>query len=111
MAMVYYGHWNLIPIQVTTFCALLAMLVYARATKKRHDRREFSLFLFLTAGLIFTQGTFLTYGERMLEVGNASEFTELFITIGLCWYGIERFKSRCGLADKLPLHSLDEAYE
>lgn len=99
-AMVYYGHWNLIPIQVTTFCALLAMLVYAGAAKKRHDRREFSLFLFLAAGVVFTQGIFLTYGDRMLEVGNASEFTELFITIGLCWYGIDRFRSRCGHARK-----------
>lgn len=103
VAMVYYGHWNLIPIQVTTFCALLAMLVYARAAKKRHDGREFSLFLFLAVGIVFTQGTFLAYGGRMLEVGNASEFTELFITIGLCWYGIDRFKSQCGLAHKPPL--------
>ncbi len=110
-AMVYYGHWNLIPIQVTTFCALFAMLVYAGAAKKRDDRGEFSLFLFLAAGIVLVQGIFLTYGARMLEVGNASEFTELFITIGLGWYGIDRFRSRCGLAHR-PLQSgSDEVFE
>lgn len=111
MAMVYYGHWNLIPIQMTAFCALLVMLVYAGAAEKRHDRREFTLFLFLAAGIVFAQGIFLTYGARMLEVGNASEFTELFITIGLCWYGIDRFRSRCGLAHKPLRQSSDGVFE
>jgi branched-subunit amino acid transport protein len=99
-AMVNYGHWNLIPVQVTAFCALLAMLVYAGAAKKRHDGQEFALFLFLAASIVLTQGIFLIFGVRMPEVGNATEFKELFITIGLCWYGIDRFKSRSGLAGK-----------
>jgi multisubunit Na+/H+ antiporter MnhC subunit len=97
--MIYYGHWNLIPIQVTTFCAFLVMLAYAAAAKNRYDRNEFSLFLFLACGMVFTQGIFLAFGNRMLEVGNASEFTELFITVGLGWYAVDRFRSRLGSLD------------
>lgn len=93
-AMFNYGHWNLIPVQVTAFVALLVMLAYAQAARRRGDRGETWLFGFLAAGIVLGQAIFLALGQRMLEIPNATEFKELFISIGIGWYAIERFAAR-----------------
>lgn len=89
-AMFNYGHWNLIPVQVTTFVALLVLLVYAEAAPDRSDRSEAVLFVSLAGALIVGQIVFLALGDRMIEIPNATEFKELFISLGLAWYALER---------------------
>ena len=89
-----YGHWNLIPVQVTAFVALLVMLAFAQAARRRGDIGEAWLFGFLAVGIVLGQAIFLALGERMLEIPNATEFKELFISIGIGWYAIERFAAR-----------------
>lgn len=93
-AMFNYGHWNLIPVQLTAFIALLVMLAFAQAARRRGDIGEASLFGFLAVGIMAGQAIFLALGQRMIEIPNATEFKELFISIGIGWYAMERFARR-----------------
>jgi hypothetical protein len=90
-AMFNYGHWNLIPIQVTAFTALFVMLAFGNAARLRGDRGEACLFGFLAFGILAGQTIFLTLGQRMIEIPNATEFKELFISMGIGWFAIDRF--------------------
>ena len=90
-AMFNYGHWNLIPIQVTAFATLLVMLAFGNAAHLRGDRSEACLFGFLAFGILAGQSIFLTLGQRMIEIPNATEFKELFISVGIGWFAINRF--------------------
>lgn len=78
-----YGHWNLVPIQMLTFVTLLAMLVFAVGASRRCRVGESRLFAAIAALVGIGQILALYYGPQMLDVPDATEFREIFISIGL----------------------------
>lgn len=67
------------------------MLAFGNAARLRGDRSEACLFGFLAFGILAGQSIFLTLGQRMIEIPNATEFKELFISVGIGWFAINRF--------------------
>lgn len=78
-----YGHWNLVPLQFLTFAALFAMLIFAAGAKRDGRTSEFRLFGAVAAIIAIGQLIVLHFGPQMLDVPDATEFRELFISIGL----------------------------
>jgi hypothetical protein len=88
LSMFNYGMWNVIPMQMTFFLTLFAMLVWAGAAARRGDRRESRLFAALAVAVAMGQAAFLLRGHLMPDIWDASEYKELFIALGLaCWAG------------------------
>jgi hypothetical protein len=81
-----YGMWNVIPMQMTFFLTVLAMLAWARAAARRGDQSESRLFAAIAVAVTAGQAAFLLRGQLMPDIWDASEFKELFIALGLaCW--------------------------
>ncbi len=78
-----YGHWNLMPLQFLTFATFFAMLVFAVSAKRDGRAGEFRLFGAIAALIAIGQVIVLHYGPQMIDVPDATEFRELFISIGL----------------------------
>ncbi|QLC21137.1 hypothetical protein HFP51_02415 [Parasphingopyxis sp. CP4] len=78
-----YGHWNLVPLQFLTFATLFAMLIFAVSAKRDGRTGEYRLFGAVAALIAIGQLIVLLYGPQMLDVPDATEFRELFISIGL----------------------------
>ncbi|QLC23761.1 hypothetical protein HFP57_01075 [Parasphingopyxis algicola] len=83
--MVYfsYGHWNLVPIQMLVFFTLFAMLVFAVGAARRGQVGETRLFAAIALLIGIGQALVLAYGPQMLDVPDATEFRELFLSAGL----------------------------
>lgn len=96
-----YGHWNIIPIQITAMTTLFVLLAYARAAGRRQSRPECALFLFLAAAVAAGQAAYLIYGPTLGYVTNTTEFKEFFIAVGLACYALDvagRSRRRAGAA-------------
>ena len=93
-AMFNYGHWNLIPIQLTAMIAFLAMLAYGDDARRRGAGRESLLFFGLAAAILVFQSIFLLFGHRMIDLPNATEFKEFFLALGLGWYAFDQLSRR-----------------
>ena len=94
VAIFNYGHWNLIPIQITTMAGILVLLAWWAAAARRGDGAERILFLVLAGSVAAGQAAFLALGHRMTEVPNATEFKEFFIALGLAAFGLNLFARR-----------------
>lgn len=81
-----FGQWNLLPVQIAGLLALLALLAFARAARRRGDGGECILFLSLAAAVAAGQALVLAYGPAMTDLPDASEYKELFIALGFAWY-------------------------
>ena len=86
VAIFTYGQWNLLPVQIACLLALLALLAFARAARRRGDGGENILFLALAAAVAAGQALVLAYGPAMTDLPDASEYKELFIAFGFAWY-------------------------
>lgn len=84
-----YGHWNIIPIQITAMTTIFVLLVYARAAGRRQSGSECALFLFLATAVAAGQAAFLIYGPALGYVTNTTEFKEFFIALGLACYAFD----------------------
>lgn len=83
MVVFSYGHWSLVPIQVLTFLTLFAMLVFALSARRNGKKAEAALFAGIAALIGAGQVLILYLGPNMLDLPDATEFRELFISIGL----------------------------
>ncbi|WP_211306373.1 hypothetical protein [Parasphingopyxis lamellibrachiae] len=83
MVIFSYGHWSLVPIQMLTFTALFAMLTFALSARRRGERAEAMLFAGIAVLIAVGQILVLYFGPHMLDLPDATEFRELFISIGL----------------------------
>ena len=88
VAMLTYGQWNLLPVQLACLLATFALLAFSRAAWRRGDRSEAWLFAALAAGVALGQALTLAYGGQMADVPDASEYKELFIAAGFAFYAV-----------------------
>ena len=86
VAIFNYGHWNLLPIQLSILLALWALLAWARAAARRGDGGEQALFLAAAAAVLAGQTLFLALGSAMPDLPDATEYKEFFIALGFAWY-------------------------
>ena len=86
VAIFNYGHWDLLPIQLSIFIALWALLAWRAAAAARGDRREQAFFLAAAAAVLVGQALFLIYGSAMADLPDATEYKEFFIALGFAWY-------------------------
>ena len=83
MVIFSYGHWNLVPLQFLTIATFFAMLLFAIGAKRAGQIGEHRLFSAIAALIVIGQLLVLLFGPQMLDVPDATEFRELFISIGL----------------------------
>jgi hypothetical protein len=88
-AMLNYGMWNVIPMQVSMMTSAAVLLAFSLAANKRGDRRESLYFAVVAAMVIVAQILLLATGHRMLEIYDASEYKELFIALGLACFALD----------------------
>lgn len=88
-----YGHWNVIPIQMTVMITVCVLLAYAVAGARRRSRLECLLFAFLASAVVAGQAAFLAYGDLTSHIPNTEEFKEFFIALGLAGFAMSAFKS------------------
>lgn len=86
VAMLTYGQWNLLPVQLACLLATFALLAFSRAAWRRGDRSEARLFAALAFAVALGQALTLAYGGQMADVPDASEYKELFIAAGFAFY-------------------------
>lgn len=96
-----YGHWNLIPIQLTAMITFFVLVAYAASAARRGDRGETLLFVFLTVSVASGQAVFLAYGQFMQQIPNATEFKEFFIALGLACFAFYSTKSSAATGTQL----------
>ena len=88
VAIFNYGHWNLLPVQITTTITVFVLLTYAAAAWRRNNSSEALSFVVLVCSATAGQAVFLAYGQFMTYIPNATEFKEFFIALGLaCFAG------------------------
>ena len=81
-----YGHWDLLPVQLSIVLGFFALLAWARGAAVRGDRGELTVWLAAAGIVLVGQLLFLTYGASMIEVPDATEYKEFFIALGFAWY-------------------------
>jgi len=81
-----YGHWDLLPIQLTTCLAFFALFAWALAAAARGDRIEGLVFLFAASTLACCQSLFIAFGPASVDIPDATEYKEFFIGLGFVWY-------------------------
>jgi hypothetical protein len=86
IAIFNFGHWNLLPIQLTVMLAFCALLAWSRAAASRGDRKESRAFLSAAGAVLVGQALFLAYGPAMLDLPDATEYKEFFLALGFAWY-------------------------
>jgi hypothetical protein len=86
VAVFNYGHWDLLPIQLSIFIALWALLAWRGAAAVRGDRREQAFFLAAAAAVLVGQALFLIHGSAMADLPDATEYKEFFIALGFAWH-------------------------
>jgi hypothetical protein len=86
IAIFNYGHWNLLPVQLSIVLALWALLAWARGAAWRGDRGEQAAFLAAAGAVLAGQLLFLAYGSTMADLPDATEYKEFFIALGFAWY-------------------------
>jgi hypothetical protein len=86
VAIFNYGHWNLLPVQLSILLAFCALFAWARAAARRGDRKEQALFLAAAAAVLAGQTLFLAFGSAMSDLPDATEYKEFFIALGFAWY-------------------------
>lgn len=86
VAMLTYGQWNLLPVQLGCLLAIFALFAFARAAWRRGGTSEARLFLALGLAVALGQVLTLFLGGRMDDVPDASEYKELFIAAGFAFY-------------------------
>jgi hypothetical protein len=98
VAIFNYGHWNLLPVQLSILLALCALLAWAQAAARRGDRSEQALFLAAAGAVLTGQTLFLASGSAMVDLPDATEYKEYFIALGFAWYAasVAFSKSRDG---------------
>ena len=84
-----YGQWNLLPVQIVCFAGFFALLAFARASRRAADKQ---LFLAHAGVVALGAAGFLALGHKMLDVPDASEFKELFVSLGLASFAIELWR-------------------
>ena len=83
-----FGQWNLLPVQLDSWLALLALVAFALAARRRGDGREALLFAALAAAAAVGEALVLVDGPLMLDLPDASEYKEAFIAFGFAWYAL-----------------------
>ena len=83
-----YGHWDLLPVQLSLVLGLFALLAWACAAAVRGDRGELTVWLVAAGVVLVGQLLFLAYGGSMIEVPDATEYKEFFIALGFAWYAV-----------------------
>lgn len=96
IAIFNYGHWDLLPIQLTILLGFWTMLAWARAAE-RGGRNEHAAFLAGAAAVLVGQALFLAYGARQADLPDATEYKEFFIALGFAWYAATVTVSGAGL--------------
>lgn len=86
-AMLNYGMWNVLPMQVSMMLTVLTMLTFAAGGHRRGAERL--LFPALAAGIVLGQVLLLASGHRMTQIFDASEYKELFIALGLACFALD----------------------
>lgn len=84
-----YSHWNLLPVQAAFWIGLGACAVFARASAGAERRLWAALAVLVALG----QAAHLALGHTMLAIYDASEFRELFFTVGLAAYGWRQWRA------------------
>ncbi len=92
ISMFNYGHWNLIPIQITVMITVFVLVAYAIAAAGRRNRPECLLFLFLASSVAAGQALFLINGSSLNYVPNTTEFKEFFIAFGLACFAVGAYR-------------------
>lgn len=86
VAIFNYGHWNLLPVQLSILLTLWGLLAWARAGARRSDGGEQTLFLAAAGAVLIGQTLFLALGSAMADLPDATEYKEFFIALGFAWY-------------------------
>jgi len=97
VAIFNYGHWDLLPIQLTILLGFWSMLAWHAAAKRRGDRANRLAWLVAAASLALGQALFLAFGELQADIPDATEYKEFFIALGLAWYGATVTFARPGI--------------
>ena len=84
-----YGHWNLVPIQVTSILTPLVLLAFARMAAWDGQARDALLLRVVAVAVVVGQVLFLALGPHMLQVYDATEYKEMFIALGFGWYAVD----------------------
>lgn len=86
VAIFNYGHWDLLPIQLTILLAFWSVLAWAAAAKGTGDRFAGLAWLVAAAAVALGQALFLAFGHLQADIPDATEYKEFFIALGLAWY-------------------------
>ena len=91
VAIFNYGHWDLLPVQLSIVLAFACLLAWGWAAGRRGDRAERAerAAWLVAAGAVATgQGLFLAFGPAMIDLPDATEYKEFFIGLGFAWYAL-----------------------
>jgi hypothetical protein len=86
-----YGHWDLVPIQITVLLTPFVYLAYSRFAKEEGRPSQQWLFLGLALAVSIGQLVYLLRGSVMTQIYDATEYKELYIAVGLAYYSFDRF--------------------
>jgi hypothetical protein len=89
VALLTYGQWNLIPLQMIAMATVLALAAWALAARRRGDGGESRLFALLAAATGLGLVVLLAFGPRSINIWDASEYKELFIALGLFAFALQ----------------------
>jgi hypothetical protein len=76
-----YGHWDLLPVQLSIVLGFFVLLACARGAAMRGNRGEAAVWATTAAIVLAGQLLFLGLGARMTEVPDATEYKEFFIAL------------------------------
>ena len=110
VAIFNYGHWNLVPVQVTVFVTLFVLLAYAVAAARRKSNGEALMFFMLASSVAAGQTMFLAYGQFMPAIPNATEFKEFFIALGLLSFAVGAFMKTQSAAQMMSLDQRERGF-
>ncbi len=81
-----YGHWNLLPIQLTFFLTIGVLAMFVDSALRRRAALEAYGLIALALVVAIGQLLVLGYGAGMADIPDATEYKELFIAIGFASY-------------------------
>ena len=84
-----YEMWNIFWMQIAFFLALAILFEFARHAARLRNWADSGLFTAAFFTLFFVQIIDLSFGSAMIRHWDDTEFKELIIAIGLCYYAFE----------------------
>ena len=88
-----YARFDLLPMQAVFFGGLAALLLFARDARLQGRGSEALAFLVVAFTVFAAQIVHLLYGHTMVQVHDPSEFRELFLALGIGWYGRRQWQA------------------